>query len=209
MKGSTTRVLAALGAAVFVMGIAGPAQAQRRGGFNQASVTGLLRFEEVRTELKLDPAQSELVQGYIESTQGRREELQGLQREERAAKEAAFEATDQAKINEILNEAQEKRLAELLIQRAGSQALARKDVQDKLSLSAEQRQQITTIETEIAAKQREARQDGGGGREAFQAINMERETRLLAVLTAAQKTSFEGLKGAAFEFPQRRGRGNN
>ncbi|MCC2671825.1 MAG: periplasmic repressor CpxP [Armatimonadetes bacterium] len=153
-----------------------------------------------------------------------RETFQNLSQEERTKKFAELRAQREKQIAEILNAKQVSRLKQLEIQQAGTRALDRKDVQDALKLTADQKAKIDAAQ----AAEREAMQPifqsfrGNNGQQTTDAqrdeirkkmteIRTGTETKVLAVLTADQKKQFESLKGAAFTFPERRGRrgGNN
>jgi hypothetical protein len=114
----------------------------------------------------------------------------------------------------VLDETQQKRLEELRIQREGAESLTRAEVIAKLGLEQAQKDKIKEI---AAAEDSAPRFDFQNATDEerqkyFAEARQRREKRnadLLAVLTAAQKTSFEKLQGAKFTFPERRRNNNN
>ena len=58
-------------------------------------------------------------------------------------------------------------------------------------LSADQKTQLKELSTAMQAKRREATQGGGGGREAFQALETETQAGIKKILTADQAKQFD------------------
>ncbi len=129
-----------------------------------------------------------------------------------------------AKVYAVLDAGQTSRLKQIYIQQQGSRALtSNADVVKELSLTDEQKSALKTITDESAKKGRElftglgrgaSEEDRTKANEQRAALTKETTTECMAVLTAAQKTKFDTLKGAEFklEMPAgggRRGRGNN
>lgn len=200
------------------------------GGPGGGGAAGLLMMEEVRKEVgiseeqfgKIREAMQELGGGRGPGGPGggNRVNPQDLSEEERAKLREEFQKQmeERAKKSEEilksnLDAKQLARLEELRIQREGAGALARTEVAAKLKLSDEQKEKIKEA---LASGQMDFRGGrgpggpGGGGfdREAFQKQMEEARAKrekanadALAVLTADQKTAFEGLQGAKFEFP--------
>jgi len=121
----------------------------------------------------------------------------------------------QGKVDKLLDAKQLVRVKELSIQRRDVAALEDEEVIAALKLSDEQKQKLTAIRDEMAGKQeeivKEARAGGGGDRQAIrgkiEAMQKATGQKALEVLTAEQKTAFEKLKGAKFDFPPQRGHG--
>ena len=121
-----------------------------------------------------------------------------------AAERAKVEKT---KLAEILLPNQLKRLNEIYIQQLGTRAFDDEDVATALSITAEQKASLAKIREEQGAAMRELFAAGGeGDREAarakFAEMRKANDEKLLAVLTADQKTKFEELKGKPFELPE-------
>ena len=208
-----------LGAALMVM--AAPSFAQGGGGgrFFGGGFGGaaLLRMPEVRTELKIDEAQKDLLDQLAMEMQAKGRELfqngQNLSNEERMAKFQALQAESTKKTNEILNPAQQKRLKELELQQAGGRSLMRPDVATALKLSEDQKTKLQSIQQASGEKMRALFQNGGfqnqENRTKFQEINTETNAQMLGVLTDAQKKQFTEMQGAPFKFPEFRPRQRN
>lgn len=204
-----------------------PAQAQRPGfggpGFGGPGFGGsLVMMPEVQKELKLDQTQIELIQGVQESMDKKRQQLFGGGRgrpdgpggQDRRAAFQKMRAETDRQVAEILEPKQLARLKQLEIQRAGIRALGERDVQEKLKLTAEQRQKIEQTLTGEREGMRSAFQgmsfDGGFSdedrtkiREQMTALRMATERKLNTLLTEPQKKHFESLQGPKFAFPQR------
>jgi Spy/CpxP family protein refolding chaperone len=212
-------------AAVLMIGASAPsfAQGQRgRGGFGGGS-SFLLQMPEVQKELALDPGQVELLKGLNSGFD--RQAFQGLSDEARRQKFQELRTQREKQVAEILNPKQVSRLKQLEIQQAGTRALDREDVAAALKLTADQKAKIDAAQD----AERQAMQPifesfrGNNGqrptdaqreetRKKMTEIRSGTEAKVLAVLTADQKKQFEGLKGAAFKFPEFQGRrrgGNN
>lgn len=110
------------------------------------------------------------------------------------------------KIKEILTAEQYKRYQEISLQQEGPSAFARKEVADKLGLSDSQREKVNAILEEQRATMRDMFQGGGGGgdrqamMETMQKLREETNAKLLAVLTAEQKKTWEAMLGKPFQF---------
>jgi hypothetical protein len=203
-----------LATVVACVGFTSSAFAQRgRGGFDRGGVAGLLAIEEVRTELKLTAEQSEKLQA-LRGSREDREALQNLSREERQKRYADMAKKAEETIKTVLDETQQKRLAELRIQREGSEALTRAEVAEKLGLDQAQKDKIKAIEEAEDsdrdfdfqnATQEERQKYFAERRQARE----KRDADMLAVLTDAQKESFTKMQGAKFTFPERRRNNNN
>jgi hypothetical protein len=218
--------LCALGATIFA--VAAPAFAQGpgggfrggRGGFGGPGM--LLRMPEVQKELKLEAAQTDLLNQFNQESrekgQAMFQELQNASPEERQKRMEAFRLDQEKKLGEILDAKQMARLKQLELQQQGNRALGRKEVADTLKLTPDQRQRIQAAMDGEREAMRAMFQGFQGGQdmtqeqrqEAFKKFGEVRtatDTKLAAILTPAQKTQFTSMQGPAFKFPEFRGFG--
>jgi len=197
-----------------------------RGGFGGGFMGGMgqskvfLAFnQQVQTELKLDQATKDKLtelQKTLQGTPPNRGDTKSMTPEDRKKasekrmedqKKAAAEA--EKKLPSILSADQLKRLNGIYIQRSGIQALKDEAIATELKLTAEQK---TKIADALKASQDEVQKlmpTGGkkGGaktdyaeiRTKSEQIRKDTETKVLAILTAEQKTQFEAMKGAEFK----------
>lgn len=210
--------------------LAQPAFAQRqkgqgRGGMQQGGVGRLLDNEGVQKELKMDADQVEktkaAVQKVREQHQDEFTQLRDLSQEERATKSRELTkvvSTETFKaIGEILKPEQIKRLKQIELQQAGSQAFTRPEVEENLKLTAEQKDKIKTISDDAAKERRELFQAGGGGgkgggqanREKMAALTKQTTEKIQAVLTDEQKKTWQDLTGEPFQVQFQRRQKNN
>jgi hypothetical protein len=157
-----------------------------------------------------------------EERRKRFEDFQKMSEEERRKQMDEFrkkgeEVTKKADemLGMILDEKQLDRLSQLRLQREGVDSLSRDEVAKKLGLSEAQRAKLKKIQDDA----RSADQDffrnmrnlsDEERREAFTKMREQRDKRradLLAVLSDAQKESWEKMQGKKFEFPPPRGFG--
>jgi hypothetical protein len=135
--------------------------------------------------------------------------------EEGRAARAKMNADFAAKLNEALDEAQQKRIQEIYVQVNGTGLLTDDVIAAALAITDEQKEGLQTA----LEDQRDATQDAFEGwqdlspeeRTAKMAeLNKARDEALLAVLTDEQKTKFDGMKGEKLEIDMtqiRQGRG--
>ncbi len=194
-----------------------------RGG-RDTGVMGLLRLDEVRSELQLTEDQAEAVQILGEElSEGRPEfprNFREMSEEEQAAVRKSFEewstkqsASANKALATILEPKQFERLTQISIQQQGAAALRNDAVATKLKLTDEQQTKIAAAIAEsrenLGKQMREAFQGGGGGdreamRKKFDEIRRNADSQILSALTDEQKTMFEEMKGEEFAMPQRR-----
>jgi len=140
-------------------------------------------------------------------------------REKATAERAKREKEENAKVAEILLPPQLARVHEIRIQLMGLRALGDKEVIAKLSITTAQQKQITEIPEKAReaarAEMREAfsnlrdlsREERTEAftkfREKAQTQEKETEKKVMAVLTAKQKTDFAAMKGEPFKMPER------
>ena len=224
------------------------------GGGRGGGAPGALQLigrEEVRKELKISEEQQGIIRELSQSARPDFRALFGgnfrdLSREDREKKLAELRKTSEKKSKEaeadlyglILDEAQAKRLKQIVLQQKGNRALTEPEVAKALGLSAAQVVKIK-MTMESSQKKQQALFAGLGGafggrrrsgdkgdkgakkterkrqsREEIQkrfadlrtkgeAIRAESEKAIAGVLTAAQKTKFEALKGPKFELARR------
>lgn len=197
------------------------------GGFGGGGAAGLISMEAVQKEIGVSKEQVEKIQTAMRELGGGRgpgggdrPNFQEMSEEERTkffeemrkqGEERAKKADEILKAN--LDAKQLARLEELRIQREGAGALTRAEVAAKLKLTDDQKEKIKEALASGQVDFRGGRGPGGPGaggfdREAFQKQMEEARAKrekanadALAVLTADQKTAFDGLQGAKFEFP--------
>ena len=179
----------------------------RRGGFGrrQSGLLGVLRREEVRTEIKLTPEQVDKIEKIGEdiSNRGRElfsgfrdaspEEREQLLEKMRTRGQALQEATD-AELKKILSAEQTARVQQLSLHSQGLRALENKEIAQQIKISAEQQNKIGELIEQANQTRRERRRQGGGrGNRAEQQAELEQA--LQAVLTADQKQHWKKMLG--------------
>lgn len=189
----------------------GQGQGQKQGGQNQRQGGGngaarLLAMPSVQAELNLTSDQKSKIAALVPQRGqggqggGQRGQVGGEQGSNRANL-ADFDK----KIAEILDDKQEARLAELVIQRAGNRAVLDEKVATKLAVTAEQKSQLASLrEKQRAGRQRGGQQGQGTDREAARAARAKMEKELDAeigkILTEKQKAELKILGGKPFKF---------
>lgn len=179
----------------------------RRGGNNsnsEASITPPADWYFVQAQEQ--PGQGRGGRGGFQMTDEQRAQFE-KQQAERAREE-------RAKLADVLLPNQLKRLNEIYVQQAGTNALFDEEIGKELGISDAQRSKLTATRTanqeSMGAQMREIFQ-GGGDREANRAkieeIRKANDAKLLAVLTPEQQTKFEQMKGKPFTMPENAGRG--
>jgi hypothetical protein len=108
------------------------------------------------------------------------------------------------KIKEILSAEQYKRYQQISLQLEGPSALARKEIADKVGLSDSQREKIQALIEEQRATMRDMFQGGAGGdrqamMEEMQKLRKETDQKILGLLTAEQKKTWEAMLGKPFQ----------
>jgi Spy/CpxP family protein refolding chaperone len=168
----------------------------------------LLRNETVQKDLSLTDDQKASVQKLLDSAQEARSSLQGLQGEERTAKMQELRKAQDEKVAGILNDKQKARLKEIGLQVRGASALTDKEVAESLKLTDDQVNKIKEIVDAMQKDVQEAFQSAGQGgdrtavREKATKIRKDSTDKMLAVLSAEQKASFEKMQGAKIDLPQ-------
>jgi hypothetical protein len=177
------------------------AQRRGRGGMRPGELTGtrLLTLSVVQTELKLSTEQKAGVKKINDELTDARHKLFGevaKESRERGKRVAELNRATDAKVSELLDEAQEKRLGELLLQANGAGELLNEGIQKALAITPEQQKSLSEIRRKNEQARREAFKNFNGDREAkFVELQREGDKKLLEVLTADQRAQFEKMQG--------------
>ena len=216
--------------AVMAAGMVGITVAQERqrqgggfGGFGFGGPTSLLRSKTVREDLKLTEEQSKKLQEWgkeygQKAQEAMREKMKDIPREQIREKIGAIMAEMQAEtykqIGTILDEKQVKRLKEIDLQVAGTQALVRPDVQEALKVTDDQKEKLRGVAQDSFTAMRELREEYGvqgfGPPRLDEAkqkeydrklagIRKEVEEKSLAALTDDQKAKWKEKTGAPID----------
>ena len=199
-----------LGAAV-VAAIATPAWAQGRGrgGLRQGNVAPiqLLKLDEVQADLKLTDDQKKNVAAEQETFMKSRREIFGAADKdsgERGPKMKELNDTTSKALASVLDEGQQKRLKEIVLQVNGAAELDNEELAAELKITPEQNKQLAEIRKANAKARRDALKvlaDGGAGNrnEIIAKLQVEGDAKLLAVLTDEQRSQFEAKQGKKLE----------
>lgn len=206
--------------------LSAPAQAQRPGG-GMMGGGALLANKDVQKELKLTDEQIEKAEKAAAEMRAkmaeRRQELDGLEGQERQEKMASFQkemAAESKKLSdELLKPEQAKRFEQISLQTEfrmrGPQALLGAEVQSKMKLTDEQKAKLNDLGEDLQSQRRELFQAGQGGDRQemmtkMQALQKETAEKVMAMMTEDQKTAWKELTGEPFEIrfqPGQRPRG--
>lgn len=170
------------------------------------SIGTLISRQDVQTELKVTPDQkTKLAEAMPRKEHGDKnsQDTKVIDKEANKKLQSALEA----KIKEILDDPQEKRLNELMIQRQGVKAVFEKSVATKISLTKEQENQLNTARrgqrdeqqalVEKLNKQEISKEDAKAAR---QKLDDALEAEIGKILTDKQKSDLKALGGAPFKF---------
>jgi hypothetical protein len=195
------------------------APARRR--VSTAGILGLLQRQEVQKELKLDEDQiakvSEAAQELNKHRRDTAAEFRGLQGEERRKKaseirEKITKKTEEVnkKVRDALKPEQSQRLEQIALQVQGMRALRTKEIIKQLKITKEQQAKIDEVQSSIAGKRQKVFQDVRNGniertkvRDKLQELVKQTDEETLKVLTEAQRTQFDKMKGKKFELQRR------
>jgi len=211
--------------AVVAAAQAQPAQRQRRGRgrASRGSLIGLVSMEQVQKDIGLDADQVAKVKKVADTLNAEmRKESAGLREIEDRAKRMAkyaelgskFDKKAREQLEPVLGRDKMKRLDQIRLQvRSTLESLGTKSIADRLKITDEQKKKLAAIakdmqakRTELFASMRDASQeDRRAAFDKYRKMREETEKSALAVLTAAQKKTFEQLKGKKIELtrPQR------
>jgi len=201
-----------LGIMVLTLGVvtALTAPAQAQGGRGRGMMGGymLLGNKSVQQELKLDDKQVEKVTSVVTDVSAKmREKMQDIPQEERMQKFAEIrrEANAEIKtaIKDVIKPEQLTRLDQIVNQQAGIQAFSEPNIQEKLKLTDDQKSKVRDITQDTNDRMREMFQAANGDfasvRDKMTTLRKESLDKVLAVLTADQKTTWKVLTGEPFE----------
>lgn len=192
----------------------GKGQGQKQGGQNQRQGGGngsarLLAMPSVQAELNLTADQKSKISALLpQRGQGGQGGGQGRQGgsvgngQDRVANRANQADTDK-KIAEILDDNQEARLAELVIQRAGNRAVLDEKVAMKLDLTADQETKVDALrQMQRAARTGSPGQDADrtAARAAREKMEKDLDAEIGKILSEKQKTELKALGGKPFKF---------
>ena len=194
------------------------------GGFGARSVVSLAAIEAVQKDLEISADDVEklkkLADVYRQDARSEFEKagtggggFQNLTEEERtkllekfAEIRKSLDAKFVPQLKEILTADQFTRLQQIQLQSQGNQALSSPEVVKALALTKEQQDQLKAVNEETGTKFRELFTGGGGFNEEtrtkMQELGKERDAKLMAVLTDAQKEKFTSMKGKEFDVTQ-------
>jgi Spy/CpxP family protein refolding chaperone len=195
--------------------IAAPAMAQGGRGFGGGMGGGsgvmLLSNKSVQGEIKATSEQVEKLNALGEKLMTKQREegqkIRDLDQAERMPKQQELNRTLTAEvktgITDILKPEQVKRFEQLQLQQAGVMAFGMPRVQEGLKITDEQKTKIRDINQEFQPKMNEARQGFQDDREAAMKkmadLRKEQTEKVMAVLTAEQRTSYKDMTGEPFE----------
>jgi hypothetical protein len=193
----------ALSSALLLAAFASSASAQRRGrgGLRpgEVSLARLLTIEAVQNELKLSDKQKAAATEINNSLTEERHKLfaeVSKDSHERTKKVADLEERTAAKVKKLLDEPQQKRLREILIQVNVASELMKKDIQEELHITPEQRKKLIDVNRANSKARHDALASHEGDKTAkMLELQREADKKLLAVLTDTQREQFEKLKG--------------
>jgi Spy/CpxP family protein refolding chaperone len=204
-------VLAAAADSANAQGGGGRGRGGRGFGFGRTNhQIALAALPEVETELKLtDEQKTQIADLSDEFDDERRDAFGGGGGgggggfgggEEGRAARAKLNADYAAKLNEMLEEPQQKRLQEIYVQVNGTPALLDDAIVTALKITDEQKDDLNAALDDQRQAMMDAFQDFRDmtpeeRTEELAALNKERDDALLAVLTDEQKTQFEAMKG--------------
>ena len=160
----------------------------------------LLGVKEVQAALKLTEDQTSKLEKINEESRDKiREAMQdGGDR----AKMQELMASTTTKVNEVLDEGQQKRLMGILVQVDGAGALTNPAIAKELNITNDQKKKFEEVRESNRAAMREAREgdrDQEGAREKMAKLREESNKKLMAVLTSDQQAQLEAMKGEKVE----------
>jgi Spy/CpxP family protein refolding chaperone len=174
------------------------------GGFGPSNLM-LLSQESVQSELKLSEDQVKKVD---EQLAKQREAMAGLrdldQQERRTKLQEQLKAND-AVVTGVLNDAQAKRLKQIMLQQRGPAALADAELAETVGLTSAQKEKIQSIQQTAQEERRAQFQGGGGGgdreemRKKLEAARTATNEKITALLTPEQKDKWKAMTGEPFK----------
>ncbi|MEX0610867.1 MAG: Spy/CpxP family protein refolding chaperone [Pirellulales bacterium] len=178
-------------------------------GFGVSPVRLVAESEEVQAALNITPEQKEkaieISDQLREDTRGVFQQQRGNFREMRTEMEKLARDAS-AKLAEVLDAQQQKRLMGISVQVNGAAALGDPGMAKELSITEEQKAKLAEVREEVMRSMRDAFQemrDQDLSREEMRAklneLRADTDKKLLAVLTTEQQQRFEALKGEPVE----------
>ena len=185
------------------------AQGRARGGLRMGNVAAiqLLQMDEVQAELKLSAEQKEKANAaHDEFMTARRQIFTEVDKEsgERGSKMKELKDKTVETLATVLDEAQRKRLREIILQVNGAAELDNQEIAADLKITPEQEKKLSEVRKANATARREAlkalKEGGEGSRnEKLSELQKDGDKKLLEVLTPEQSKQFETLKGKEFK----------
>lgn len=214
MRGCFKAMLATMALGI----LATPAFAQGQGGRGGGGMggggmggVGLISNVGVQKELKLDEVQMQKATDFSEENREKMRELysqtQGLEGEERMAKMQELNRTHNAEamktLGTFMKPEQVKRFEQIVLQQRGAEALTDPVVAKNLKVTEEQTGKVKALMGEQRTRMMEAQQEASGDRQAAMqkgtAIRKETNTKVMALMTDAQKATWKEMAGEPFE----------
>jgi len=178
------------------------AGAQPFGGF-RGNPLMLLRQESVQKELKLTDDQANKVKELADKTREKFQEIFSGDEADRGKKMQELAEENRKAVSELLNPDQSKRLKEITLQQRGPAAFTDAEVAKALDLNEEQQTKIKSINEETATAMRELFTPGqppdDDTRKKMADLRKTSGDKLLALLSAEQKTKWTTLQGEPFK----------
>jgi len=180
------------------------AMAQAGGfGFFRGNPLMLLRQESVQKELKLSDDQINKAKELADQTREKMRDIFGADEADRPKKMQELNEETRKALAEILNADQSKRLKEISYQQRGGIAFTDPEVAKALDLSEEQQAKVRTINQETGAAMRQLFTPGQApdddARQKMADLRKSSGEKLLALLSADQKTKWTALQGEPFK----------
>jgi Spy/CpxP family protein refolding chaperone len=178
------------------------AAAQPFGGF-RGNPLMLLRQESVQKELKLSDEQAQKVKELAEKTREKFQDIFAGDEADRPKKMQELAQENRKAVAEILSADQSKRLKEITLQQRGPAAFTDPEVAKALDLSEDQQTKIKSINEETVTAMRELFTPGqppdDDTRKKMNDLRKTSGDKLLALLSADQKTKWTTLQGEPFK----------
>jgi Spy/CpxP family protein refolding chaperone len=222
LSGRVSWMLAGM-AIVVLMAEVAQAQGGRRGRFGRggfgryiAPVQLVAEADEVRTALNVTPEQEEKIETINDERRDAVQEAYGGGGGRRAAMEEVEKLNQEAsaKLAEVLETDQQKRLLGISIQVNGAAALNEPAVVKELDIADEQKAKLREVRDsnreagfEAMRELRDQDLSQDEMREKMREIQQEGDKKVLAVLTSDQQAKFEQLKGEPVEIDMSQFRG--
>ena len=201
-----------------------PARRARRGRGTPSTLLALVSLEQVQKDMKLNEEQIGKVKKVVETlTAEMRKEYGALREIKDRAKRTAkmtemrkqFDGKARKQLSAAVSSEQMTRLYQIRLQvRSALESLSEKDVAGNLKLTDEQKNKLAGItkdmraeRTKLFSSMRDAtREKRSEAYAKYRKLRADADKKALEVLTAAQKKTFEELKGKAIKLESRRPR---